>query len=339
MTTNARTLVAVLLTSGALLAVPASGTAAVTIGSNLTNAGAATNIGACTSLACSYTQVAPLPAGDVASGGLASPIDGVVTRWRIKSGSAGSPVKLRVMRPTGGGAFTGVESSATETTANGTSGSFATALAIEKGDQLGADNATDALIFETVPGSSIYYWKPPLVDGSTQTASGTQGSAELMVQADVEPDVDCDGRGDETQDTNTTDGPCAKKTPPAAPAISALSVSPRTFKAKRGTRFRYTLSEAARVSFTIARRTTGRVVGSSCRKTIRANRKNRHCARFVRVGSLTQAGRAGANTKRFFGRLRGRRVAPGSYRATLVATDAAGSRSRPARVGFRVARG
>ena len=45
---------------------------------------------------------------------------------------------------------------------------------------------------------------------------------------------------------------------------------------------------------------------------------------------------AGRNRKRFSGRIAGRRLSPGRYRAALVATDAAGNASKPKRVAFRV---
>ena len=40
-----------------------------------------------------------MPLANIAPDGLRSPIDGVVVRWRVKSASAGNPVKLRVMSP------------------------------------------------------------------------------------------------------------------------------------------------------------------------------------------------------------------------------------------------
>ena len=56
-------------------------------------------------------------------------------------------------------------------------------------------------------------------------------------------------------------------------------------------------------------------------------------------GAITARGRAGANRLRFQGRLTGtRRLAPGSYRLTLIATDPAGNRSRPATARFTLLR-
>jgi len=112
--------------------------------------------------------------------------------------------------------------------------------------------------------------------------------------------------------------------PPAAdrsaPVISRLSLSRRRFRmngARRGTTFRFRLSEAAKVRYTIRRRSRG---GSP------------------RVLRFTRPGRGGRNRKRFTGRVGRLKLRPGSYRATLVATDAAGNRSRPRRVRFTALR-
>lgn len=67
-----------------------------------------------------------------------------------------------------------------------------------------------------------------------------------------------------------------------------------------------------------------------------ANRANRRCLRFVRVGELSQAATAGARSTFFAGRLRGRALSLGGYRALLSATDAAGNRSAAVAIAFRV---
>jgi hypothetical protein len=115
-----------------------------------------------------------------------------------------------------------------------------------------------------------------------------------------------------------------------APVLSAVSISKRVFAPKRprtasragrrpGATFRYKLSEPARVSIAIARHRPGRR------------------ARYLRRGALTvPTATAGPNSTRFNGRLRGRPLRPGRYRATLRATDAGGKRSRPRSLSFRV---
>ena len=131
---------------------------------------------------------------------------------------------------------------------------------------------------------------------------------------------------------------------PRAPVIRSASVRPRTFAVARGgrpgvprgTTFHYRLSEAARLTVAIERRSPGRSVGGRCRRQTRVNRKRRPCTRFARVGGFSQPSVAGANRRRFSGRVGGRRLRAGRYRATLRATDAARNRSRARRLGFRV---
>ena len=74
-------------------------------------------------------------------------------------------------------------------------------------------------------------------------------------------------------------------------------------------------------------------------KPTRTNRSARLCTRLRRVGRFAIAAPAGASRHRFSGRIGTKRLAPGRYRATLVAADGAGNRSAPARLRFRVVSG
>ena len=107
-------------------------------------------------------------------------------------------------------------------------------------------------------------------------------------------------------------------------------------KVKRGTTFRYALSEAARVLFTIERKNTGKKVGKRCRKERRSNRAKKRCTRYVRVAGFAHEAAAGTNAKRFSGRIGSKRLSPGSYRARLAGTDTAGNTGKTAVVRFRV---
>jgi subtilisin-like proprotein convertase family protein len=106
--------------------------------------------------------------------------------------------------------------------------------------------------------------------------------------------------------------------------------------AKKGTTFRYSLSEAAAVTFTIQRKLKGRKVGRKCKKPTRRNRSRRRCARYKRAGAFRQQAVAGRNSKAFSGRIGRKSLRPGRYRALLVATDATGNKSKSAKVAFRV---
>jgi streptogramin lyase len=130
----------------------------------------------------------------------------------------------------------------------------------------------------------------------------------------------------------------ADHTPPAF--TTALRVTRASFRAgsgaSRGTTFRYALSEAGGVQIVLARKRSGRRVRGRCVEPTRRNRRRSRCDRYVTVGTLRSTGQPGANTLRFTGRLDGRNLPAGTYRATAVATDAAGNVSRPSRVTFTV---
>ena len=126
----------------------------------------------------------------------------------------------------------------------------------------------------------------------------------------------------------------------AAPVVSRFGITNRVFapkgkrprraaasarrgkKLKRGTKFTYTLSEPARVSITIERKT-----------------KRRKKVRWVKQTILRASEKAGRQSTAFNGRAKGRALKAGRYRARIVATDQAGQASNPRQVAFRVVRG
>jgi hypothetical protein len=117
---------------------------------------------------------------------------------------------------------------------------------------------------------------------------------------------------------------------PGATAVSAGT--------PRGTTFRFTLSEPATVRINIRRAAKGRRRAGRCVKPRPSLRRARRCTRFVSVGTLTRSGTQGANSVRFTGRIGRKALRPRRHRAVFRATDAAGNRSRPVRLGFRVVR-
>lgn len=113
------------------------------------------------------------------------------------------------------------------------------------------------------------------------------------------------------------------------PSLTLLRVSPKRFAITVGrhnvrrrvatrTRISWRLDRAARVTLTIERAVSGRVVGPACRS---------RCTRYELAGTLVKAGRPGANAVRFAGRLGGHQLAPGRYRVRAVAVDRTGQRS------------
>jgi hypothetical protein len=134
-----------------------------------------------------------------------------------------------------------------------------------------------------------------------------------------------------------------------APQITGAKLSRKRFRvgrratariaAKRGTAFKFTLSEAATVTIALKKAAKGRKKAGRCVKPTRTLRTRKACTRFVAKGKLTRGGvPAGAVRVKFTGRVGRRALRPGRYRAVLRATDAAGNRSAPVKLAFRVVR-
>jgi hypothetical protein len=114
-----------------------------------------------------------------------SPVEGTIIRC------GGNEVRLRVLRPAGGGKFTGVGTSAAETTSGSRPDTFATSLPVKVGDVIGVDNSSEALIFATgVPGDYIGRFHPELIDGApsaTPEMPTVDNNFQLQVNADIQP--------------------------------------------------------------------------------------------------------------------------------------------------------
>ena len=114
---------------------------------------------------------------------------------------------------------------------------------------------------------------------------------------------------------------------------------------RRGTRFRYTLSEPAQVNIFFERVLMGRKRGKVC---IRGRRRGKKCRVYEPAGLITRAHPVGGNVSvGFSGRIVGRNgplrvvdvvLAPGRYRATLVAADATRNVSKPVQLAFTILR-
>jgi hypothetical protein len=113
--------------------------------------------------------------------------------------------------------------------------------------------------------------------------------------------------------------------------------SARRRRAPRGTRFSFSLDQAADVAAAIRRARSGRRVGKKCLAPTRARRKRRRCTRYVLAGTLRRTAKAGSNKITFSGRLNRRALRPGRYRATFTAT-VAGTRSAARTLTFKVVR-
>jgi RTX calcium-binding nonapeptide repeat (4 copies) len=197
-------IIATSLAAAAALVAPATGQAAITIGSDL--APDPVNAGTCLAGSCTAANTA-LPGQQVTS-----PIQGVIVRWRVRAANTETtPVRLRVIRPQSGGVYTGINSSTTQTIPPTpvTTFSFPTQQPIAAGDHIGLDvdtpNSNFLVNTDGQPGVTFARWEPTLANGDTRSPDATfSNSQETTFNADVEPDCDQDGLGDETQDPDTS---------------------------------------------------------------------------------------------------------------------------------------
>lgn len=84
-------------------------------------------------------------------------------------------------------------------------------------------------------------------------------------------------------------------------------------------RVSYSLTIPARLTFTIEKKLTGRLIKGRCIPVTHANRARRPCTRLLPVhGSLTRASAAGSRGFTFTGRIGGRPIKPGSYLFTVI---------------------
>jgi hypothetical protein len=234
-----------------LVAAPASGEAAVTIGSDLSPA--PSSAGTCTPPTdpCTVANLALLGGGE-----LSSPIDGVVVRWRARASNdepGGTPLRLRVIRPRAGGSFTAISSSTTREFPDSpmATETFATRQSIAAGDQIGLDVSPPSknMLINAASEATWGRWQPPLADGETRAPSAVL-TGESTFNADVEPDADGDGFGDETQDgcpgqPGSANG--CETTPPETTITKRPRRKLKIHKRRRRVKFKFISSEPGSV--------------------------------------------------------------------------------------------
>ena len=239
-----------LLVGVAFLAMSAPACAATLVGSNLANPA---NEGSCgfgtfiaTERLCVVAQASQT--ADVAPGGLTVPFDGVIVGWRMKTGTTAADVTdikvgLRLFHGNKHGASGGIVPFPL-----GEPGihSYKARLPVNAGDRIGLDSYTTTN--STLGGDLPVAYHSPGAGVLNQYSSTTgeeppnitEEDAELLLQAEVEPDADHDGFGDETQDgcpTNPlTQAPCATVLTPPTGLTPPRDLTPPVARSSIATR-------------------------------------------------------------------------------------------------------
>ncbi len=142
----------------------------------------------------------------VPGGGYRIPSAGVITRWRIRTeaGSTAQQIDLRVIRPNSDfSSFYFVSASAAQALpTSAQTSTFDTRLPVAAGDYIGLENeqSKTARIIDDVSSASVRSFAGDAAVGSGAPSGPELSGLELMINADVEPDADQDGFGDDTQD-------------------------------------------------------------------------------------------------------------------------------------------
>jgi hypothetical protein len=111
----------------------------------------------------------------------------------------------------------------------------------------------------------------------------------------------------------------------AAPSGATISKASKKAKKTYGASVSYNDSQVATTTFTVLSQTSGRTQGKACKKPSKANKHGKHCTILTVLGSFTHSDTAGANKLHFSGRVKGKKLAKGSYTLQAVPHDAAGN--------------
>jgi hypothetical protein len=214
------------------------------------------------------------------------------------------------------------------------------------------------------PTGYTYQWQRCDANGGAcATIPGAAGQTYTLTSADVgstirvvETASDPAGAGSPATSNRTgvvTHGGAGTSPPPpvvGSPKVTRYRMTNRRFVVARaatpitgsaaahmrGTTFEYTLSESATVRIVISQRLRGRRKGKSCVARTKKQRQGSACTRIVARGTLTRASHRGANNVAFTGRIGSTALAPGGYRATLIATDRARRTSKALTILFTI---
>lgn len=286
---------------------------------------------------------------------------GVITSWSTQAGAgAGQSAALKLLRPINATDYTVTGTSSVVPLLESAANTFEVRIPVTGEETLGywfPPSAIQDCLINTGNFGDVLRYKsgqyPEPGVGDTQTGTVDVHGYRVNIRAEVEPDADGDGYGDESQDLCPTSAathdacpvaaangtatkpadastiPTVSKRDTTAPVITKPSLSASVFavntragaSAAKGSRLFLTLSEAATVVFVTEQR-----VGNRWRK--------------VRI--FGKRFPAGTNRLDYSGKIkpRGKQRAlkPGRYRLRMRPSDRAGNRGKVTTVGFEIAK-
>lgn len=152
--------------------------------------------------------------------GMTVPSAGVITRWRVRTGSVTSAVRLRVLRA----GFEVARSAEEPAPPVDRTTVFETQVAVAAGDQIALECCASGGMFFVPGAGETALYAPPIAEGGAIPATpSSEPDDATALNVDLEPDIDGDGAGDDTQDLDDDgDGvPDAADDCPTRPASTA----------------------------------------------------------------------------------------------------------------------
>jgi Ca2+-binding RTX toxin-like protein len=200
----ARTLLLAVMVATTLVAVPSGASAATQIGQTQ-----ASETPCPTPATLLQQSTGAPPAYTVPAGG------GVITSWSTAAALGGATIKLGVFRNVSGNTWATVGSSSLQTVVAASINTFPTQVPAQAGDVIGLILFTGGpnCFFGGGNPGDIANVNPAVHDTGTSFdyTNPSPPGTRLNVSAQLEPDCDADGLGDETQDTDLSSCSCKGK--------------------------------------------------------------------------------------------------------------------------------
>jgi hypothetical protein len=234
---------------------------------------------------------------------------------------------------------------------------FGGPIYVEGPDPIDDNSLEEPDSFQDPAGRIHVVWSTDFDDGRLRyTVSDPSGAAFSVVatlarnEGFYEPEVaaGADGKGFATWTPGSTGAIRVVPLDPQAesglkpdttpPKVTGFDIGDDTLFPGQGTKFTFRSTEAGNAVLTIEKKFKGVKKKRKGKKVCVAAKKGkkRNCTGFKKIGQIRQKVKAGVNTIVFNGRIAGRKLKPGQYRASLVITDAAGQVSRTETIKFKV---
>jgi hypothetical protein len=224
--------------------------------------------------------------------------------------------------------------------------------------RVGARTATLSATVDPLGSATRFHFEYGTTTAYGKTAPATAASAgadnvphnEVAPVTGLTPGTTYHFRIVATNAGGTTGSPDATFRTIAEPVLSKLTLKPKRFRAatrtKRkattrkqpsvGTTITYRDTTAAKTTFTVELKAVGVRSGKRCvQRRGHIAKRARKCSLTIKRGTFNHVDKAGLNTLRFTGQIRGKPLPPATYSLRAVASNAAGS-SRRLSVRFRI---